>query len=278
MQKEIKGHNVIINWDERGREIVHRLIAIPGNADRAIVVVTPGRVDFTDDDCLREVISVFCDATQAECLKKARIPFAHSVTILSAWKPADPHDRRRSVDRDVADTKTIQSLHAICDLCAAQDPIARPKVTAEVRSAANRQEAERAGRDAFPLEVVCVDLLGNDVLIQSALTPGVATLYIQLMSTNGSSAANGSEVSRLPVSRELLGKSFGEVLDYFSSQRRGRCQAVIPIGVCRTSQVFINPSDEKLGPLREGDVLFVISERGTTGKSPGRLAIHAAGA
>ena len=278
MQKEITGHIVIINWDERGREIVHRLIAIPGNADRAIVVVTPGRVDFTNDDCLREVISVFCDATQAECLKKARIPFAHSVTILSAWKPADLHDRRRSMDRDVADTKTIQSLHAIRDLCAAQVPIARPAVTAEVRSAANRQEAERAGRDAFPLEVVSVDLLGNGVLIQSALNPGVATLYTQLMSTNGNSAANGSEMSRMPVPRELLGKSFGEMLDYFSSQRRGHSPAVIPIGVCRALQVFINPPDEKLGRLQEGDVLFVITERRTTGKPLAPAATHAAGA
>jgi len=278
MQKEITGHIVIINWDERGREIVHRLIAIPGNANRTVVVVTPGRVDFTDDVCLREVISVYCDATQGECLEEARIPFAHSVTILSEWKPVDPHDRRRSVDRDVADTKTIQSLHAIRDLCAVQVPAARRAVTAEIHNVANRQEAERAGRDAIQVEVVCVDSLGNDIPIQSALNPGVATLYTQLISNTGNAAGNGTEMSRMTVSHELLGKSFGEMLDYFSSRRRGHSPAVIPIGICRGSQVFINPPDEKLGRLQEGDALFVITERKTTGKSHEPPATHAAGA
>jgi hypothetical protein len=221
---------------------------------------------------------VVCDATQGKCLGKARIPFAHSVTILSAWKPLNPLDRRQSVDRDVADTKTIQSLRAIRDLCAAQELQARPCVTAEIRSASNRLEAERAGGDAIQLEVVCVDALGNDVLIQSALNPGVATLYAHLMSTTGNGAPNGTEMSRIPVPRELLGMSFGEMLDYFSTQRRSHRTASIPIGVCRASQVFVNPSDEKLGRLQEGDALFMITERKTKGKLPAPAAAHAAGA
>jgi TRAP-type uncharacterized transport system substrate-binding protein len=278
MQKDITGHIVIINWDERGREIVRRLMTIPGNANRGVAVVTPGRVDFTDDDLLTEVVSVVCDATQVQCLKKARIPFAHSVTILSVWKPSDPHDRRQSVDRDVADTKTIQSLRAIRDLCATHEPPVCPVVTAEIQSASNRQEAERAGGDVIHLEVVCVDALGNDVLIQSALNPGVATLYTHLMSTTGNGAPNDTEISRITAPRELLGKSFGEMLDYFSSQRRGHCSACIPIGVCRASQVFLNPSDEKLGRLQEGDALFVITERRATGKSPARPTAHSTGA
>jgi len=278
MQKDITGHIVIINWDQRGREIVHRLTTIPGNADRGVVVVIPGRVDFTDDDLLREVISVVCDATQRECLDKARIPFAHSITILSSWKPPDPLDRRQSVDRDVADTKTIQSLRAIRDLCAAQEPQAHPCVTAEIRSASNRLEADRAGGDAIQLEIVCVDEIGNDVLVQSALNPGLATLYTRLMSTTDNGAPNGTEMSRIAVPRELLGMSFGEMLDYFSTQRRSHRTASIPIGVCRASQVFVNPSDEKLGRLQEGDALFVIIERKAKGKSPAPAAAHATGA
>jgi len=277
MQKDIAGHIVIINWDERGREIVHRLMAIPGNADRGVVVVTPERVDFTDDDLLREVINVVCDTTQKQCFDKARLPFAHSVTILSAWKPSDPNDRRRSVDRDVADTKTIQLLRAIRDHCAAQEPPAHPAVIAEIRSASNRREAERVGHDVVQLDVVCVDALGNDILIQSALNPGVATLYAHLVGTIGNGAPNVMEMSRIPVPREFVGKSFGEMLDYFSSLRRRHCPPSIPIGVCRASQVFVNPSDEKVGRVQEGDVLFVITERRTAGKSPPPPAARASG-
>jgi TRAP-type uncharacterized transport system substrate-binding protein len=278
MQKDIAGHIVIINWDERGREIVHRLMAIPGNADRGVVVVTPGRVDFTDDDLMREVISVVCDTTQLQCLEKARISFARSVTILSAWKPSDPNDRRRSVDRDVADTKTIQLLRGIRDLCAAQEPPAHPSVTAEIRSASNRREAEHVGRDVIQLEVVCVDALGDDVLIQSVLNPGVATLFAHLIGSTGNGVPNVTEMSRIQVPREFLGKSFAEMLGYFSSLSRSHCPPSIPIGVCRASQVFVNPSDEKVGRIQEGDMLFVITERRTTGNSPAPLAAGASGA
>jgi uncharacterized protein len=277
MQKDITGHIVIVNWDGRGREIVRQLRKAPGSAERAVVVLTPARVDFSDDDCLGDVIGVVGDSTQGQCLEKARIAFAHSVTILSAWEPSDQHDRRRFVDRDVADTKTIQTLRAIRDLCAGQELPPRLAATAEIRSSSNRREAEHAAGDIIQLEVVCVDALANDVLVQSALSPGLATLYSHLMCTAGNGTPNDTEVFRMAVPRELLGKSFGEILDYFSSLRRNRGIASIPVGVCRASQVFVNPSDEKLGRLQEGDVLFVITER-PVGKSPATPAARATGA
>jgi len=122
-----------------------------------------------------------------------------------------------------------------------------------------------------------VDALGNDILIQSALNPGVATLYAHLVGTIGNGAPNVMEMSRIPVPREFVGKSFGEMLDYFSSLRRRHCPPSIPIGVCRASQVFVNPSDEKVGRVQEGDVLFVITERRTAGKSPPPPAARASG-
>ena len=278
MQKDITGHIVIINWDDRGREIVRQLRTAPGGGERVVVVLTTERVDFADDDWLGDVITIIGDSAQGECLEKARISFADSVTILSAWKSSDQHDRRRSVDRDVADTKTIQTLRAIRDLCAGQDPPPRLAVTAEIRSSSNRREAEHAAGDIFQLEVVCVDAFANDVLVQSALGPGLATLYSHLMCTAGNGTPNDTEVSRTTVPRELMGKAFGDVLDYFSSMRRNRSIASIPVGVCRSSQVFVNPADEKLGRLQEGDVLFVITERRLAGKSLATPATRANGA
>ena len=114
---------------------------------------------------------------------------------------------------------------------------------------------------------MCVNKLGNDVLIQSASNPGVATVYSHLTSATGNGIPSDTEMSRMPVPRELLNKSFSDTLDYFFGLRRGHCPASIPVGVCRASQIFINPSDEKLGGLQEGDALFVITERRTREKA-----------
>ncbi len=263
MQKDITGHFVVINWDHRGREIVRHLSAIKTDAARAVVVVTSSRVDFTEEDCLEDVIGVVGDATQAPCLEKARVPFAHSVTILSTWKASDPNERRQSVDPDVADTKTIQTLRALRNMCGRQPRESRPTVTAEIRSSANRSEAETAGGDEIQVEIVCVDAIANDVLVQSALNPGMATLYTHLMgaSATGNGSPSDTEVLRKKVPPELFGKSFGEMLEYFANLRRGHGPTIVPVGLCRASRVFVNPSDEKIGRLQEGDILFALAER-----------------
>jgi hypothetical protein len=79
------------------------------------------------------------------------------------------------------------------------------------------------------------------------------------MSLADNGTPSDMEVSRTTVPRELLGKSFGEMLGYFA-RRRGQGPASIPIAVCRASQVFVNPSDAKLGQLQEEDVLLVITQ------------------
>jgi len=100
---------------------------------------------------------------------------------------------------------------------------------------------------------------GNDILIQSALNPGLAKLYARLMSVAGTGTPSDMEVARTAVPREALGKSFGDMLAYFAL-RRGQGPASIPIAVCRDSQVFVNPLNAHLGQLQEADILFVITE------------------
>jgi TRAP-type uncharacterized transport system substrate-binding protein len=267
MQNDVTGHFVIINWDHRGRDIVHHLNLTQAAAGRVIVVVTPTPVDFTDESYLEEIVGVVGDATQFQCLEKARVPFAHSVTLLSAWKPSDSNDRRQSLDRDVADTRTIQTLRAIRDLCARQELPPRPAVTAEIRSSWNKQEAERAGGAEIEVEIVCVDSLSNDVLVQTALTPGIATLYTHLMNMTAEGTGSDTGVFRTTVPRALVGSSFGELLAHFA-RRRGHGPAGIPIAVGRASHVFVNPPDQKLGKLEEGDILFIVADRQPTETAP----------
>jgi Castor and Pollux, part of voltage-gated ion channel len=150
-------------------------------------------------------------------------------------------------------------LHTIRNLLSRHVLPHRLAVTAEIRSSGNRLEAESAGGHGMQLEIVCVDALGDDILIQSALNPGLAKLYARLMSVADTRAPNDMEISGMKVPPELLGKSFGDILASFARSRR-QGPATIPIAVCRDSRVFVNPSDAELGPLQQEDIVFVITE------------------
>ena len=260
MQKDITGHVVIINWDHRGREIIRHLSTAQPIAKGMVVVVTPARVDFAEESCLEETLGVTGDATHAQCLEKARVPFARSVVILSSWKPHDPNDRRQAVDQDVADTKTIQTLRAIRELCIRHAPESRLTVTAELRSNRSRREAELAAGNEIAAEIICLDTLNNDVLVQAVFTPGIATLYSRLATISGSGNIDDAAVHYTTLPDDLIGKSFGEALSYFAQRREPGARS-IPIAVCRDSEMLVNPSDARLGRLREGDILFLITER-----------------
>ena len=69
---------------------------------------------------------------------------ASNVTIVSAWAPTDPYDRRRNVDPEYADSKTILTILAIRALCEDGNRSGDLPITAEIRLARNQQEARNA--------------------------------------------------------------------------------------------------------------------------------------
>ena len=77
-------------------------------------------------------------------MEKAGVLDASAVTIVSAWTPADPWDRRRNVDPEYADAKTLLALLAIRALCEDGNRSRALPVTAEIRLARNQQEARNA--------------------------------------------------------------------------------------------------------------------------------------
>jgi hypothetical protein len=77
-------------------------------------------------------------------MEKAGVLDASAVTIVSAWGPADPHDRRRNVDPEYADSKTLLALLAIRALCEDGNRSSVLPVNAEIRLARNQQEARNA--------------------------------------------------------------------------------------------------------------------------------------
>jgi len=253
---ELKDHIVVINWDHRVLTMIRQLQNSETSISRRIVLLSPdtkAAADHVDHDHFYTLES---DPTDSEVLKRARVQFAHSVTIVSSWCNTDASDRRRLFDADTCDAKTIMCLLAVRALCA-EFNMKQVRITAEVRSAKNLSAASAAG--GTNTELVCADTFGVNLLAQCAATPGLAAIYGDLLTFSPGT----DEIYKIQVPSHLAGKSFSEALHYFADRRKNKTRSVIPIGVFRGDQVYLNPPSTSRGgvdPLMEDDYLFVISD------------------
>src|SRR5208337_1002793 len=149
---------------------------------------------------------------------------------------------RGTLDADVADSKTIMSILAIRALCRQQSPPASVPITAEVKARKNIDLAVGASQGG-DIETICVEEFGADILCQCALTPGLAKLYVDLLTFEPGT----NEVYKTDVPKQFKGKTFGELLHHFADKRQDGTTTIIPIGVHRGSSLFLNPGDDQLG-------------------------------
>jgi len=137
---------VIINWDSRVLERISRLRQSDHTPERPAVIVSSAVPAPALSNGSRNIRVVEGEGTVEECLEMARVQKARSVTIFSSWRPADPRDRRKHLDADGADTKTILAILQIRHLSRHRSNGRGVPITAEILSPKNRDVAERAGR------------------------------------------------------------------------------------------------------------------------------------
>lgn len=253
---DLKDHIVVINWDHRVEAMIRQLHNSEVSVKRPIVVLSAEAKASGDTTTHDHVYSFESDPTDSEALKKARIHFAHSVTIVSSWCNTDASDRRRLFDADTCDAKTIMCLLAIRALCA-EFNLKQVPITAEIKSAKNLRAASAAG--GMNTEIVCADAFGVNLLTQCAVTPGLAAIYADLLTFSPGT----DEIYKIKIPPHLAGKSFSDVMHYFAERRRNKRRSVIPIGISRENQVYLNPpsgNHEGVDLLKENDYLFVISD------------------
>ncbi|MFQ5663280.1 MAG: TAXI family TRAP transporter solute-binding subunit [Terriglobia bacterium] len=252
MPKDMREHIVIVNWDERAKEMIQELHGANFKDKKPIVVISEKGVEFPDSDEFEDVAQEVGNPARKPTLKRARVEHAHSITILS---PRGSDDRSENVDDDVADTKTIVTILAIRQVCAEGKEPAVP-ITAEIRARRNCDAASNAGQGGY-IEIVCAEDFGADILTQCAYTPGLAHVYKLLVTFKRET----SEVYKWPLPKDCKRKTFGEILKIYADTRSKTSEPAIPIGVYRDSKLYLNPRDdvEKLGELKDGDDLLVIS-------------------
>jgi Trk K+ transport system NAD-binding subunit len=180
------------------------------------------------------------ERTREADLKRVHVQTAHSVILLA--DSADP----------AADARTILAILAIRKICSEQKPTRQVPVIAEIVDPGNVSLATFAGSDGSALEIVSSHEVGQGLLTQAAVHPGLSNVYRKLLTFRKDSA----EIHSASVPERFIGWSF-EHLVGSSLERRSQGLNVLPIALQRGQDVKINPAATT---LEEGDILFALCD------------------
>ena len=192
--------------------------------------------DVADDPAFNDVFIVKGDPTNEMILRRAKVPKAHSVVILT-----DDREGKH------ADGKSILTCIAIRSICRGDK---QPNISAECHCASNRHHLKKAGAD----EIISSEELGLRLLARSALYHGMTQVYQELLTVG----KNANEMYLLPAADELIGKDFAELSGMFVRHRDDR-KACLLVGIQRGEDMHLNPIGGEAGPLKPGDQLILLS-------------------
>jgi voltage-gated potassium channel len=238
---EMDDHLVLCNWSPRGlewiREVHARIIA----EKRPVVIIhdETDEIDLPDkqdEAAFSDVYIVKGDPTSEVVLRRAKVPRAHSVVILT-----DDREGKH------ADGKSILTCIAIRNICKGDK---QPNVAAECRNPNNRHHLKKAGAD----EIISSDELGLRLLARTALFHGMTRVYQELLTVG----RDANEMFLLPAPEELIGKDFIELIGLFGRYRSDRRSCLL-IGIQRGEDMMLNPIGSESGPIQAGDQLILLS-------------------
>jgi voltage-gated potassium channel len=239
---EMSDHLVLCNWSPRALEWsreVHSGIV----TDKRPVVVVHDMIDEVvlpdkqDEAAFSDVYIVKGDPANEVILRRAKVPQAHSVVILS--------DGRQEQH---ADGKTILCCIAIKNVCV-QERL--PNIVAECQDPKYRSHMRKAGAD----EVISAADFGLRLMARASLFHGMTRVYQELLSVR----RDANEMYLVPVPRQLVGMDFVAAASLFLPDRTNM-KACLLIGLYRSETMMLNPVGEGAGPLREGDQLILLSQ------------------
>jgi len=184
----IRDHIIICNWTEKADVIVRQLHDVSVRHKSPIIVITsnPEKIPKTTDPAYRGLLMIPGNPADKEILKRADISTAKTVIVL-----ADEDDPER------ADSKSILIVLAI-------DAI-NPNVHVIVELM--RSNNEMFFQYSHVNEIVCLEQLAEKLLAQSALTPGLSQVYMDLLTQS----VDTNEIYQEPIPRSFIGKTYREI-------------------------------------------------------------------
>jgi len=244
---EYRGHIVICGWNFQAENIISQLFSEDIHQKRAVLVLAPLEKNPCKDD---RVDFISGDPTRREDLIRAGMEQADTAIVLTDFSSGRPAE---------ADAMALMITLAIETL--------KPEVhtCVQVTNAENREHLENANVD----EVICLDSMGGNLTVATALNHGVATVLRELLTFD-----QGSEFYRCKES--LTDKVLG--MTYTETAKRLLDKKMLLVAVetddddtvreaCPDDWIHVSSSDRVIivNPqceyhLRQGDVLFVIAK------------------
>ncbi len=238
---DMENHLVLCNWSPRGLDWIREVHSKFVQEKRPVVVIHDNTEevdlpDKADDPAFNDVYIVKGDCTNEVILRRARVPRAHSVVVLT--------DTREGKH---ADGKSILTCIAIRHICRGEK---QPNIASECLVPGNRHHLKQAGAD----EIISSNDLGLRLLARTALFHGMTRVYQELLSVG----RDANEMYLLPAPAELVGKDFIEIAGMFL-RYRGDKRSCLLLGFQRGDEMMLNPIGGEAGPLRADDELIILS-------------------
>ncbi len=179
----VENHIIICEWNHRAKTVYKELRADLQTKDTPIVLIAALEETPVEDDPLFVFIS---GVVHEETLKKANLEGASTIIILG-------DDTIEETARDAKVILTTLTVEAL-----------EPQVYSivELVDAANKTYCERAHAD----EIIVGSELNSNLIASAASDHGVSRIVSELLSSQ-----YGNEMYTLPVSPQMVGKSFIEL-------------------------------------------------------------------
>ena len=238
---EMGDHLVLCNWSPRGLEWIREVHAKTIQDKRPVVIIhdEADEIDLPDkqdEAAFSDVYIVKGDPTSEVVLRRAKVPKAYSVVILT-----DDREGKH------ADGKSILTCIAIRNICRGDK---QPNIAAECRNPSNRHHLKKAGAD----EIISPNELGLRLLARAALFHGMTQVYQELLTVG----RDANEMYLFPVPEGMVGKDFIELTGMFARYRGDRRSCLL-IGIQRGDEMMLNPIAGEAGPLKPDDQLILLS-------------------
>jgi voltage-gated potassium channel len=219
----LRGHTVVCGWNPRVRRIIQQFRESKFYQGRTLVLLA----DLPQDPLphKKDVLFVQGDPSNDDDLIRAGMKQAASAIVMAESEHED------SDGRAILRTLAIKCLNPAVYTCV------------EVYDPDNIQHLKRAKAD----EIVCLNQFGEYLVLQSGISPGLSTLFWDLLSFG-----KGDEVFRVPLAAWMPGKTFREAMLTLASQRE-----IVAVAAERDGQIVVNPKGDYI--LEAGDHLFVIA-------------------
>ena len=249
MKKKVKfsGHIIICGWNFQGEQIVNDLLLPEQKQHRQIVVLANIEQRPVKDERIEFIMG---DPTQDENLVRAGVMRADSIIVLT----------------DLTKGPNVADAEALMVVLAVESLNRKVHTCVQLLNSANSMHLERAHAD----EIICLDQLGGNLVVASALNHGLSHVVSELLRFD-----SGSEFYRYDghISDAMVGREFAEAVQVLAQRR----MILLAVETNDSEELrrqlsadilYKSPEEERVtvvNPLsqykiRQGDALFVIAE------------------